>query len=233
MSKSRWEQFNYIARECQLTTTEKSLLLLIFSYINAENGYCSLSVSELMRMTPIKDRKTFFNTRQSLVEKRFLNFETIKGKGCKYYVSIPSREIQPSGKNQPSRETQPTPSREIKPTPSRKTLPQKENKNKIKENIYSDLIKKYPGKKIKSVRDKKLPKILKEYSIEEIERCINRYAEECKGRDKKFILNESTFWNGRYIDYLDENFEEITKPKEMKEKDIGDLMEQLMANREE
>ena len=219
MSKSRWEQFNYIARECQLTTTEKSLLLLIFSYINAENGYCSLSVSELMRMTPIKDRKTFFNTRQSLVEKRFLNFETLKGKGCKYYVSIPSREIQPS--------------RETQPTPSRETLPQKENKKKIKENIYSDLIKKYPGKKIKSVRDKKLPKILKEYSIEEIERCINRYAEECKGRDKKFILNESTFWNGRYVDYLDENFEEITNTTEVKEKDIGDLMEQLMANREE
>ena len=211
MSKSRWEQFNYIARECQLTTTEKSLLLLIFSYINAENGYCSLSVSELMRMTPIKDRKTFFNTRQSLVEKRFLNFETIKGKGCKYYVSIPSREIQPS------RETQPTPSRETQPTPSRETLPQKENKKKIKENIYSDLIKKYPGKKIKSVRDNKLPKILKEYSIEEIERCITRYAEECKGKDKQFILNESTFWNGRYVDYLDENFGEITKSKEVKE----------------
>ena len=213
MSKSRWEQFNYIARECQLTTTEKSLLLLIFSYINAEKGYCSLSVSELMRMTPIKDRKTFFNTRQSLVEKRFLNFATIKGKGCKYYVSIPSGETQP--------------------TPSRETQPQKENKKKIKENIYSDLIKKYPGKKIKSVRDKKLPKILKEYSIEEIERCINRYAEECKGRDKKFILNESTFWNGRYVDYLDENFEENHNDTEVKEKDIGDLMEQLMANREE
>lgn len=90
-------------------------------------------------------------------------------------------------------------------------------KSKIKENIYSDLIKKYPGKKIKSVRDNKLPKILKEYSIEEIERCITRYAEECKGKDKQFILNESTFWNGRYVDYLDENFEEITKSKEVKE----------------
>ncbi|MBC5624823.1 hypothetical protein H8S10_05060 [Clostridium sp. NSJ-49] len=101
---------------------------------------------------------------------------------------------------------------------------------RIKNNIYSDLIKNYPGKKIKAVRDKKLPKILKEYSIEEIERCITRYAEECKGRDKKFILNESTFWNGRYVDYLDENFEEVKNPKE---KDVGDLMEQLMANREE
>lgn len=107
------------------------------------------------------------------------------------------------------------------------------NKNINIENIYSDLIKKYPGRKVKSVRDRKLPKILKEYSIEEIERCINRYAEECKGRDKKFILNESTFWNGRYVDYLDENFEENHNDTEVKEKDIGDLMEQLMANREE
>lgn len=92
---------------------------------------------------------------------------------------------------------------------------------RIKNNIYSDLIKNYPGKKIKAVRDKKLPKILKEYSIEEIERCITRYAEECKGRDKKFILNESTFWSGRYVDYLDENFEEIIATKEVKEENTG------------
>ena len=89
-------------------------------------------------------------------------------------------------------------------------------KNKRKENIYSDLIKKYPGRKVKSVRDSKLPKILKEYSIEEIERCINRYAEECKGKEKRFILNESTFWNGRYVDYLDENFEGVIVSKEEK-----------------
>ena len=43
--------------------------------------------------------------------------DSLKDKGCKYYVSIPSEEIQPS--------------REIQPTPSRETQPQKENKKKI------------------------------------------------------------------------------------------------------
>jgi|LSQX01.2.fsa_nt_gb hypothetical protein len=91
---------------------------------------------------------------------------------------------------------------------------------KRKEYIYSDsfteTLKLYPGKKVKSIRDKKLPNIVNEYGEEQIIRCIERYANEVKGKDKQFILNESTFWNGRFKDYLDEDFqdEEIKKPKE-------------------
>ena len=92
-------------------------------------------------------------------------------------------------------------------------------KEKEKENnIYSDferiILKKYPGRKIKSTRDKKVPKLLKEYSVEELTRCIERYSNECKGKNKQYILNESTFWNGRYIDYLDSNYtnDEEVKP---------------------
>lgn len=95
------------------------------------------------------------------------------------------------------------------------------NKNeRIKEYIYSDsfteTLKLYPGKKVKSIRDKKLPNIVNEYGEEQIIRCIERYANEVKGKDKQFILNESTFWNGRFKDYLDKDFqdEEIKKPKE-------------------
>lgn len=70
------------------------------------------------------------------------------------------------------------------------------------------VLKLYPGRKVKSTRDKKLPKILKKHSEEEITRSINRYTKEVKGSDQQFILNESTFWNGRYIDYLDDNYED-------------------------
>lgn len=81
-------------------------------------------------------------------------------------------------------------------------------------NIYSDFVKRiikiYPGKKIKNVRDKKLPKILNKYGPDEIVRCVTRYADEVKDqKDKHYILHESTFWNGRYIDYLDCNYEEL------------------------
>jgi len=100
----------------------------------------------------------------------------------------------------------------------------KNNKNnKNNNNIYSEsLIKKimsYPGKKTKDTRDKKLPQLIKKYGEEQIIRCIERYSEEVKGREKRYILNESTFWNGRYVDYLDDNYEhdnveeDINKPQ--------------------
>lgn len=93
---------------------------------------------------------------------------------------------------------------------------EEELKNDKESNIcdYSELVSTYPGKKTKSVRDKKLPSIIKKYSYEEILRAIQRYAKECVGKDKQYILNESTFWNGRYLDYLDENY----KPKITKER---------------
>lgn len=91
------------------------------------------------------------------------------------------------------------------------------NKNKRKENIYSEnilkAIAKYPGRKVKCVRDKKLPSLIKKYGEEQIIRCIDRYLEECKGKDKQYIMYESTFWNGRYKDYLDENYKSEEKPK--------------------
>lgn len=97
------------------------------------------------------------------------------------------------------------------------------NKIKIKENIYiniySDLEPKikelYPGKKTKSVRDKKVPGLIKEYGGEQVIRCIERYAKQCKAenKEKQYILNEGTFWNGRYMDFLDSNYhQELTKP---------------------
>lgn len=96
------------------------------------------------------------------------------------------------------------------------------NKIKIKENIYiniySDLEPKikelYPGKKTKSVRDKKVPGLIKEYGGEQVIRCIERYAKQCKAenKEKQYILNEGTFWTGRYMDFLDSNYQEPTKP---------------------
>ena len=48
------------------------------------------------------------------------------------------------------------------------------------------------------------------YSVQaQIERII-RYAEECRkeNKEKRFILMGSTFINGRYKDYTDENYNE-------------------------
>ena len=96
----------------------------------------------------------------------------------------------------------------VKPIPDINT----DSKPDSKPDIYSDFEKvikqKYLGKKTKAARDKVVPKLLKKYSVEELTRCLDRYAKECRGIEKKYIMNESTFWNGRYIDYLDCNYED-------------------------
>ena len=108
--------------------------------------------------------------------------------------------------------------KEIKKEKKKAHSSQYNNLNIISNNIYSDfekeILRLYPGKKVKSVRDRKVPKLLKDYSIDELTRCIERYSNECKGKNKQYILNESTFWNGRYIDYLDSNYtnDEEVKP---------------------
>lgn len=95
-------------------------------------------------------------------------------------------------------------------------------KEKEKENIYSDSIQKiislYPGKKTKAIRDKKLPGIIKQYGEEQIMRCVERYSKDVANQRKTFpalsYMNESTFWNGRYLDYLDQEQNEEITPKE-------------------
>ena len=72
---------------------------------------------------------------------------------------------------------------------------------------------KYPKKKGKSKAYKKIPKLLKEYSLEELTRCVNRYSKEIQmqGIEKQFIKQGDTFFNSGYVDYLDENYEEPLK----------------------
>ncbi|MBO3323473.1 helix-turn-helix domain-containing protein [Clostridium perfringens] len=90
----------------------------------------------------------------------------------------------------------------------------KDNSNQDIEEIWSL----YPLKKGKANAIKKIPKLLKEHGKEQIIRCIERYVEEIKkeNKSKEFILHGSTFFNGRYMDYLDCNYQEdiTTKSKE-------------------
>ena len=75
-----------------------------------------------------------------------------------------------------------------------------------------DLIwKVYPNKKGKAKAYKKLPKIIKKYGYEQIKRCVERYSLEVKEKDKQYIKHGDTFFNGAYIDYLDNNYIEQVK----------------------
>lgn len=65
----------------------------------------------------------------------------------------------------------------------------------------------YPNKQGKAKAIEKIPKLIDQYGYEKIEACIKRYAEEVKGRDRKYIKHGSTFFNGGYMDYLDDNID--------------------------
>lgn len=69
----------------------------------------------------------------------------------------------------------------------------------------------YPKKKGKAIARKKVPSLLEAYGFEQLERCVKRYVDEITKNkvEDKFISMGSTFFNGKFEDYLDENFEDI------------------------
>lgn len=83
----------------------------------------------------------------------------------------------------------------------------------------------YPDKSGKQNAMKKLPKLIKEYGKDQIERCIKRYLEDVdKRRANGFAelryKNGSTFFNSGYVDFLDENYQEKANPPVRKLKPI-------------
>lgn len=96
----------------------------------------------------------------------------------------------------------------------------KEKNNKDIEEIW----RLYPRKEGKQKSIKNIPKILNKHSKEELIRCIERYKRETEGKDKQYILMGSTFFNGRYEDYLDSNYKELRKAN-TEEIDLNEFIE--------
>lgn len=75
---------------------------------------------------------------------------------------------------------------------------------------YNRIRKLYPGTKTVSTAKKKLPKLIKDNTGNQMYRTVERYIKDVA--KKRIVqpnlsyLNESTFWNGRYEDYLDNNY---------------------------
>ncbi|AXH51106.1 hypothetical protein [Clostridium perfringens] len=280
---NRWEEFNSIIDSEHLDIKEKGVLLILFRFVNYKTCYADPSRALIKKLTNIKKDETLDKIINSLIDKKILIKYVQKGKRTQYIIKLPLKNV-----GTPINEGT-TKNGSIVPPKNGSIVPpknggQKENKRKVKENIYSsleneldtkeiekdlinkinskyskDLIKEeleklkdkdvskldllkeldknlkyklkdnsnqdieeiwslYPLKKGKASAIKKIPKLLKEYGKEQIIRCIERYIEEIKkeNKSKEFILHGSTFFNGRYIDYLDCNYQEdiITKSKE-------------------
>ena len=86
----------------------------------------------------------------------------------------------------------------------------KSNKEQL-DNDIEEIRKHYKGTKTKAVAIKKLPKLIKDHGKEQLIRAIERYNkyvedERRKGFKTLKYKNESTFWNGGFVDYLDDEF---------------------------
>ena len=90
-------------------------------------------------------------------------------------------------------------------------LEDKKSSKEQLENDIEEIRKHYKGTKTKAVAIKKLPKLIKDYGKEQLIRTIERYnsyveKERKKGFKTLKYKNESTFWNGGFIDYLDDEY---------------------------
>lgn len=68
-----------------------------------------------------------------------------------------------------------------------------------------DLWKLYPQKTAKKDSMKKIPKLIEKHGFETMAKCIERYKD--SKPDWQAWMMGSTFFNGRFMDYLDENFD--------------------------
>ena len=88
------------------------------------------------------------------------------------------------------------------------------------DDFFESIWKLYPIKKGKGQVSKTKKKVLQRIGYEQIKRCVERFLRDMKdsGRDRKYWMHGSTFFNSGYVDYLDENWgqesEDLEKPRE-------------------
>lgn len=97
------------------------------------------------------------------------------------------------------------------------------------ESFYESVWKLYPVKKGKGQVSKTKKKILLRIGYEHLKRCVERFIAdmESSGREKKYWMHGSTFFNSGYVDYLDENFESEeteTIPLQSNDVDLEELV---------
>nr|DAH15049.1 MAG TPA: replisome organizer protein [Caudoviricetes sp.] len=83
----------------------------------------------------------------------------------------------------------------------------------------------YPNKRGKGRVSKKSKERLMSHGWDNVKRAIDRYLEDLKKDEWRQAQNGNTFFNGGYIDYLDENYEPPMNPKlDYSKTDLDDLL---------
>lgn len=88
------------------------------------------------------------------------------------------------------------------------------------DDFFESIWKLYPIKKGKGQVSTSRKKALQKIGHDQIGRCVDRFLKDMSdsGRDRKYWMHGSTFFNSGYVDYLDENWgqesEDLEKPRE-------------------
>lgn len=189
----------------KLKPNEFRVLLVLMSYCNKEKGFAYPSHKDLKRDCAIKDKGTLIKVINELEEKGYITKETVKGKGNKYYINNNDEGV---GKNHTSME-KPHKGGMEKPHHTSMENPYtiNTNTNTNINTIYIDEVwNKYPKKQGKAAATKKIPQIIKSIGKDKLIECIDNYIEYVKETRKSFDLqymNGSTFFNGRYLDFME------------------------------
>lgn len=188
----------------ELSVQEQSLYLALLSFYNKEKGYAYPSYKQLKERSRIKKDETLIKYINSLIQKKLLEKETIKGKGNKYYIPTPKTEYHQNWSTSEKGGTS-TPKKEEHLLQKRSTTNTNTNtiyssskdevssEGSIKANTIQEPIKKEIGRKyldifeywnsLKIIKHKEcneeiikaIDKALKKYDIETIKLAINNY----------------------------------------------------------
>ncbi|MGU8953232.1 hypothetical protein ACV311_13225 [Clostridium perfringens] len=167
---NRWEEFNSIIDSEHLDIKEKGVLLILFRFVNYKTGYADPSRALIKKLTNIKKDETLDKIINSLIDKKILIKYVQKGKRTQYIIKLPLKNV-----GTPINEGT-TKNGSIVPPKNGSIVPpknggQKENKRKVKENIYSSLENELDTKEIeKDLINKINSKYSKELIKEELEK---------------------------------------------------------------
>ena len=198
-----------------LTPNAKLLYGEITALCN-EKGYCWASNNYFAELYKVS-KKSISKWINQLIQKGYIKSQIMYKEGSKsreerrLYISNPMEEKfhTPSPKVlYPMEEKFHTPMEE-KVKDNNTYINNTNNNTVISLDDIDNIWKLYPNKKDKTKAYKYIKRILtkEKISVEELERAVKRYAKEKENTDKQYIKHGSTFFNGAYIDYLDENYQ--------------------------
>ena len=190
-----------------LTPNAKLLYGEITALCN-EKGYCWASNNYFAELYKVS-KKSISKWINQLMQKGYIKSQIIYKEGSKsieerrLYISTPTPKVL-----YPMEEKFHTPMEE-KVKDNNTYINNTNNNAVISLDDIDNIWKLYPNKKDKAKAYKYIKRILtkEKISVEELGRAVKRYAKEKENTDKQYIKHGSTFFNGAYIDYLDENYQ--------------------------